>query len=500
MRLNKKTIIKDYNYLKLKANKLSTQGKYNQSLSYIKAASKIANHLNFRYADDDLEELLNLISAKLLQPERRIFDKDTFVFYDSFGLDNRGLTQQYIRALISWNKQFIYILDNDGQLDSSNNILEELKNYSRCTIEIIPTSYSDTEKIKHIAEIIHVYKPSKAFLHFAPYNVVGVCVFNVFPTIKRYLINLTDHAFWLGKSCADYFIEFREYGYNISVKHRGIPEDKIRIQNYYPIQQKNKFEDFPIDVSNKVVLFSGGAYYKIYGEKMKFLYLIKRVLSENKNAILLIAGWGNDSPLKQFIVENDLENQIVLLGSRKDINEVFKNSDLYLATYPFSGGLMAQFAAVHNTNIMAYSKKDLPFNFIEGLLKLPKEVKLTFSNEEDYHDEANKLIQNKEYRHRKSEDLNNSILTELQFNQQLNKLIYSTRVKHQLNHDCDIEVDRVFNLYLETENNFIRNYYIFIFTSIRMNIFSNFKIAFRFVFDLLFYRNDLILNKMPSKK
>lgn len=63
--------------------------------------------------------------------------------------------------------------------------------------------------------------------------------------VKRYLINPTDHAFWLGKSCLDFSIEFRDYGCNVSNKFRSIENNQIIKQIYYPILISSDFKGLP---------------------------------------------------------------------------------------------------------------------------------------------------------------------------------------------------------------------------------------------------------------
>lgn len=496
-KLTKNIIISDYSYLKKKATTLYDIGNYEDSLSYIKVAAKIAYHLNFQYTDDDLENLLKLISSKLVKSENIKCYEEKYVFFDSFGFDNRGLTEQYLKALISWNIKFKYILESDINLSFSKNIIEILKEYSNCEIIIIPSNLTEIEKIKYLAQLIDKYRPTKAFLHLSPWSVVGVCAFISCSSITRYLINLTDHAFWIGKSCVDYLIEFRNYGYNISKKFRGIPAKKLLFQPYYPIQRNSKFDGFPVNTTNKVIVFTGGAFYKMYGKKGKFFDLIKKILDNNQNIIFLIAGSGKIKPFNTFIKKYNYSKRMFLLGNRNDINEVFKNIDIYLATYPLTGGLMAQYAALHNKNIIAYSTEDLPFNFIEDIVNVSNSIQLTFTEEEEFHKEINHLIQDKQYRESKFEFLSQSILTEQQFNTSLHRLIQEN-ISNKFN-NIEISTEKFFQLYLETENDFLHKYYTIIYSSIKQKIFKNTLLSIRFIMDLFINRKLEFFNYLLKK-
>lgn len=483
-KITKEIILSDYSYFKKKAATCYSTRQYEDSLTYVKSAAHIAYQLNFRYADNELEDLLQSISQKLIQIDNKVYFEERYVFYDFFGLDNRGLTQQYIHALISWGVSFLYIRENDNNLDLSKSILKSLNEYPKCEIAIISSKLSELEKIKYAAKLIDKFKPSSAFLHLAPWSVVGLCVFNAFPSVKRYLINLTDHAFWLGRSCSDYFIDFRNYGHNVSLKFRGISSDKLLFQPYYPIQDDSTFKGFPLDTSNKVILLTGGSFHKMYGENGKFFDLIKRIINENENVILFIAGSGSLEPMKRFIKKNFFENRILLLGNRSDINEIFKNIDIYLATYPITGGLMAQYAAIHQRNIIAYSAIDLPANFIEDIVRVPSFIKLTYTEEQTFHNEINRLIRDKAYRAQKSKYLSDSIISEYEFNIQLKNLIRKN-IPCQLT-NIEIPIERMFQLYLEIENNFLHTYYSIIYSTIKLDIFLNPGMGFRFIADVLF--------------
>jgi len=497
--LNKNIILSDYAYLKRKAKVQYTLGKYNKSLAYIKAAANIAYHLNFQYTDDELEILLTSISSKLLIAENTKHNEEKYVFYDSFGFDNRGLTEQYLNALISWNAKFLYILESETNVKYSSNILKKLKEYSNCEVIIISSKLTDAEKIEYAFKIINQFKPTKSFLHLAPWSIVGVCLFNAFPSLLKYRINLTDHAFWLGKSCTDYVIEFRNYGCNISLKYRGIAPEKILLQTFYPIQNHSVFKGFPTETSDKVILFTGGAFYKMYGEKGKFFDLVKRILNENQNAILFIAGSGNMKPMNTFIEKNNFKSRVFLLGNRNDINEVFKNIDIYLATYPLSGGLMAQYAAVNHKSIIAFTSNDLPCNFTDGIINTPPHIKLTYTNEDAFCEEASKLIRDKQYRDEKSSILTESVITENKFNVDLQKLIEKNTPYQVIN--MDIPTEKFFQLYLDTENNFLHSYYSILFSNLRFNIFLKPQIAVRFIISIILsypiYLN-MILNKFGN--
>ena len=55
------------------------------------------------------------------------------MFYDVFALDNKGLTQQYLRALISWRVKILFIFEG-SDLSKSKKIIKELNSYSKAEV------------------------------------------------------------------------------------------------------------------------------------------------------------------------------------------------------------------------------------------------------------------------------------------------------------------------------------------------------------------------------
>jgi len=435
-----KDITKYYAKIKKLAIQSYSKGNYEKTLNRIEFAAKFVYNFNFIYADQELEDLLTNISSKIIRQETKIefIDNNRFVFYDAFVLGNRVLTRQYVRALISNNCEFLFVFE-DYKPSEGKNILEELNAYNKCEVFLVDQTLSKTEQIKSIYHKICEYRPQKALLQLLPWSVVATCVFNALPTVKRYQINLTDHAFWLGVNCIDYNIEFRQYGATVSVEKRNIPKERLILLRYYPIMDDvEPFKGFPELCKNKVVIFSGSAYYKIYGEQKKYFEIVKTVLDDNPSAILLFAGGGDDKPIKQFIRTNNLQERFILLGYRKDINAVFANCDIYLGTYPMGGGLMEKYAAINAK---------------------PKLEISNYTSLDDFYAEAKKLINNKEYREEAGNLLKKEFLpTVHNFNTNFKTAI--------LNHNTTpnfeftpiyIDYKNFTDLYLEVDNKFLHH-------------------------------------------
>lgn len=394
--------------------------KIDKCVSNIEASSYLQYNYNYIYTDDVVEQIIKKISDLLLVTDNSVCDDNIIVWYDSFSWDNRGLTQQYIDALsVLDNKKFVYV--SEGGIDGrGNDIKTSLQGYGNC-IDIVEINGDIEQKVRKLYRIILKYRPAKFLLHSTPWTIAPIVVLYSFPQIKLYQINITDHAFWVGSKRVDYSVEFRKYGFTVSREKRGIDINKLIFLPYYPWHTDTAFNGFPIDTQGKVVLFSGGSIYKIVGEDNFFFFLIRDILFANENAIFLFAGEGNTEWLKKLIVENNLGNRFILLGTRTDICEVFKRCDIYIGTYPFPGGLMSQYAALYKKPILAY--KNFNTDSVEDLICTKKYEPFSFSNRTDLINEAKKLISDNNYRLERGEFFSSLVLLQPEFRKKFKSLV-----------------------------------------------------------------------------
>ena len=456
MVLDRKDITKIYKRLKKRSERAFMKGSYDKCLKYINLSARVAYQFSWIFKDDELELSLNELSKALLKPvENYSVDESKYVFYDSFSYDNRGLTQQYIRGLMNMDVNFLYITESSYSNDFSHQIFFELKLYDKAKVISIPTELEDKGKIEFIYRQILSYKPSKLLMHLSPYAVSPLVAFYALPKeIIKYQINLTDHAFWLGVGCLDFIFEFRPYGCAISQYQRDINKEKILLLPYYPIVNEIEFQGFPKQCEDKLIIFSGGAYPKIIGENNFFLNLVKNILLSNTEVIFLFAGSGNAEPIKKYISENDLENRLILLGHRFDINEVFKHCDIYMSTYPIGGGLMVQMAAINAKPIISFSTFDKAGTWPEETLCQFKKISITFTSMEKFLVEVNKLITNKDYRISVGKILQDCVITFEKFNQSFINTINNNATQFHFDTvDINVELMCEHNIDFENSNN-----------------------------------------------
>jgi hypothetical protein len=473
MNLTKKDIIHSFNFSKRKAIKAFNKNHYEKSLNYIRIAANIAYNFNWIYCDDDLEILLSDISQTLIdsRDSYTIVKNNRVVFYDSFSLDNKGLTQQYIRALISANIEILYLTESTKLNSNSKDIFRELEEYDKAVVIEIPQDIERIEQIKLIYNSIISYHPSKLFMHLLPGAVSAITAFYALPKeITKYQINLTDHAFWLGNRCLDYSLEFRPRGCTLSNEKRGLNKNQLLLQPFYPVVSKSSFRGFPLEcTSDKVIIFSGGAFYKVFGDNGEFFILVKQILEENENVVFLFAGTGDSYPLDNFIKLNGFESRFILLGHRSDINEVFRNCDIYMGTYPIGGGLMSQYAAMNAKPILNYMPKD-GIGSVEDFVCQNQMCSISFTEKDKFFAEAKHFITDANYRSHKGNEIKACLITKEQFNDSFLHVITSNENQKQYK-DVKIEYESIFDQYIETENKFQNNYKLLIIKSLRLRIF-----------------------------
>lgn len=452
-KLSLKDVIAVYKKIKKAAVLAYEQANYNQCIKHVETAAKVAGSFNWIYTDDDLENILHAISGKIISNHDSVgVIKGRYVLYDFQALDNSCLTQQYLRALVSFNAEILYIPEKLSK-NRAQSIINELSSYPKARIFEVNDSLSIVEKIKTIYNEIIAFKPEKIFMQLAPSSAMAVVLFNAFPNITKYFIDLTDHVFYLGESCADYFIEFRNRGCTVAIEKRQISYDRIFLLPYYPIISESAFFGFPSTITTeKVVVFSGGSFYKVYGEDGMYFKILKRLIKENPNVIVLFAGMGVKTKFNKFIERNKLQEKVLLLDFRKDINEVFRHCDIYLNTYPFSGGLMCQYAAVNGKPILAYNTENRESDFVETIICDNTDIKITHTSLDDLFEEAKRLIDDQRYRQNKGNELKDNLQSPEKFNKDLLTLISSNRNLY-LHKKVEVDYTGIIDRCLYLQNN-----------------------------------------------
>lgn len=497
-----KFVLKDieclYGFVKNKATRYYINSNYEKSLEYISLSAIVAYNFNNIYTDPDTENLLKSISKRLscrTTTTTTTSDAKRIVLIDTFA-NSKVLIVQYIRAIISFDVDFLFIAQ--VQSEEMYPYYQEIENSSKGQVCYIKSN-TYTEKSVELCKVIDLFNPTHILTHIEPWETSSLVALAMFEDVKRYNINLTDHTFSLGASIFDYVLEFRNFGAKLTKEKREFKNHQILVNPYYPLFKDNTFQGFPAIVKGKVVIFSGSAYYKIYGDNNKFLYIMKNILEQNPSSVILFAGMGTEKNiLVSFIDKYNLKDRLILLGERKDIDRVFENCDIYLGTYPSMGGLMSMYAGSYAKPIISYTKNlqsgELPEDLI--FINSHKEVTCSFDDTDKLLAEAKKLVDDKEYRENQGRLLKQYTPTEISFTNDLKQNLFNPKSK-QVGDSISINYDAIINKYLEIYNERANMHLdILLFKMMKFNIL---KLQFKFVCRIVFTVISLLPNHIKKR-
>jgi len=473
-------VIKSYNAIKKIVELNFKKRNIDKVIDYVDVLASLAAMFNWIFKDNEIEKLLEKIANESVKKNYTNFvpNHKKIVFYDQIGTSN-CLALQYIRGLISADYEIFYIFESSSRRCSSN-LINELKQYPNSKMLIIDSSKKD--KIKQIIDVyneILQFQPSKAILHSPAEGAFGVILWNALSHIVRFRIVPGDHHFYLGLSCSDYFFEFRRWGYTTAILKRDIDKNKIIIQPYYPIIDNNKFYGLPEQSKDKIIIFSAGSFYKTYGENDIYFCVLKKILQAHPQVIIYFAGGGFDVPFKKYIKSNGFQDRIILLGYRNDLNMCIANSDIYLTTFPFTGGLTTQYAAYYSIPILSYTTQNLSINLIEDILggnRLKVEDKVTFTDLNIFFEYANELIIDRKFRLSEGLRMSKMLIKKEIFNKNLISALENKNNEISFK-EMVIDYSKSVDLYLNIENKYI--------PSLRFVLLEKFRLKFFFIFPWL---------------
>lgn len=445
--------------------------KVDKALKLLNIAARWMFNFNIIYSDCRIDNLIIDISKKIFG-DRKVYDKDDscYVFIDSI-LTDRCLAYQYLYALTKLNKHIVYIAHGKS-FTNNPEVIKLLNEYCNSNIYFFKTSKSIIDDAIKINKIILSYKPSGIFLHLLPDDVLSLLSIYSISSVSIFNIDLQDHAFWIGSSLIDYNFIFRSYGENLSKTQRGLALEKLIRLPYFPINYPNiSFNGFPQLPQDAIRIFTGGSSYKMLGKQDVFFKIMDIILDCSDLAYILIASTGDSSMLKTKIGLMKNSRRVILLGERKDINEVYKHCDIFLSTYPRLGGLMTQYAAMHSLPIISYAMtEDVGYN-VECMVNHKFRSLKTFHTFEEIKEYASKLINNNKFRKSEGVKNKNAIITSDDFVSLLNKAltIYSTDL--EWNEDVIPNYEKIQDFYLENENKYLHTGLITIIRNLKLSVF-----------------------------
>lgn len=403
-------VMADYAKMKRVAQRLCRQNKWELSLRTIFFASGFMYTMNQIQCDRDLESLVSKIVRRNLTPTlQQPPSSNTIVFYDGFGQIGRGLTYIYLNALTHLGNQVKYITyeANRHIHAAASDIVGE------ANVQYI-TGSTYLEQIRQLEKLLAESRAHAAFLYMGPDDVVAVGSFSHCPAgLKRYVINLTDHAFWLGVSIADVVINFREFGRIVCMERRGLQPENLFYLPYYPGKVEAKFEGLPFRNKNDKLIFSGGALYKTESRDKGYYRLVESILDTCSHVNFMYLGNGDASRLRKL--QHKYPGRIAYAPERADFYEIMKRCTVYLSTYPYNGGLMTQYSLLAGKIPVTWKHPGI-------------ESELTVHHEESCWNyttlqvclsEMKKLLEDQNYRQKREQKLHRFLIDEDQFEQEL---------------------------------------------------------------------------------
>ena len=394
---------------------------YPKALRNIHAYGTVAAQFNLNYSNDGMESLLKAISNRIIKSVSSYHaDSGRWVLYDDF-CTSYVLGLQWLEAMASSGNKILYLTTRDTSKESRHkNILDRVAEYSNVETVVIPQG-NEIQMAQSVYDAIVGFNASKLVLHKYPTRSVSNLVLPSLPdSVTRYVINLSDQTFWYGTGSIDYCLEFRQFGASVSLQRRGLKKEQLLMVPFYPADDRNDFMGFPPECTrDRLVVFSGGDYYKTLDEKRTFWNLVKRLLQTYPQVVFLFATKNipeGDAGIRRFISDNHFEGRFIYIRFRPDIYQVFAHCDIYMGTCPTSGSLMSQLAAINGKPILQYYSPGTPDDETEQALCINERFSISFDNEESFFEEADRLISDPSYRECQGRRLKEAMMQREQFN------------------------------------------------------------------------------------
>ena len=370
------------------------QNHFVSACKMIRFCANFKYKLNDMYYDQRLEKALEKISINYPVENSMDLNK-TILFYDQVADDNRCLSMHYLLGMLKSRYKIVYVHYED---ESRNKRLRHICHEAGVTRYTLGNKYD----LSCLNTLVDIYNKERPMLIFSQNHVddfVGVLFNYVLSTTasKRYLINITDHAFWIGQSAYDKIIEFRDYGYTITKSKRNIDISKLVKLPYYAFPSRSEFHGFDFPFEGKKILFSGGAIYKTKGSDV-FYKIITKLLQNHDDLIFLYLGDNAIDYVYSQIPQN-LKSRVFVYDERDDLDAVIQHSYMYLNTFPLCGALMTLYASrngrppftvredINEYNPMReFFKNDIWKEFVcESADELIEKMEYFLSNENTYH-------------------------------------------------------------------------------------------------------------------
>lgn len=413
-----------------------------KTVCYLRYLSDFYYNLNYKFTDDRLEQITEEMALDYLgKTEITKVNEETVVFYDYFGEAKRGLANIYVNALDKLGYKITWILyDFAPDVDI---IQEQFRHRKSVIFHIIPKK-TILERMELVRDCIKETAPKHLLVYTVPGDIGGLgAISTLTGNVTRYMVDLTDHAFWMGKCAVDYVIGFRSFGYNVAVQYRHFDPDRVLILPYYPdARDQDPFEGMPFDADRYEYVFSGGALYKIEGSDT-YKEMVTYILKRYTNLRFVYAGNGRSQILEEL--ETEFPGRFFWVPERNDLDEVLKRAKFYLSTYPLLGGLMTQFALQNQCIPFCLCDDEWGMTDPRTWLLDADTINFVFNKKEDLVKEIDRIMSDDDYYRTQKANTTGHLITEKEFTQQLGRLLEEKETrfipKHQyINMDTFLDI------------------------------------------------------------
>lgn len=454
----------DYSILKERIITSYREGEVEKCLEQTTILAQAAYKYKFDHmVDNELENVIDEIATQHLGDVTFNANDNRVVFLDSFCWDNKGLTEQYIDALISLDYTILLIVTNDVFHNKGNTVISKLRSYAKGEFKIyrrIERLNASDSILKDIAE----FSPSLVFWHPSPWDMVAMLVLRKLKGLcDRYFINITDNHFWLGVNTFDHILEFRTYGQAFSEIFRSIPESKTHVLPFYPIvRDQAGFMGVPIErTKDSVLAISGGNGYKFLGGGNVYARLVSRLLEEKKNMILIIVGAGKEGELVKSRCAASVQDRIHLEPSRPDIFQLIKHCDMYITSAPRVGGVINQMAITAEVPIVSFTYNDIKGFQIHPVSPMADISHCDIDNEDEFFEIGCRLVDDVGFRKEYVKNFASSIIPPETFVHGLERILAGERPFAERLENIELtkeELDKYEQIVVESENGVINEY------------------------------------------
>lgn len=227
------------------------------------------------------------------------------------------------------------VITAQGQQPLSSGLIDAIGSTGGGTLTIEPGSLLDQAAyLRALSE-----GADCLILHTHPHDPLPLLALGIPGGPPVYLMNATDHVFWLGISIADLVLDIRPSGQKCSIERRGARRSEILPIPLFAnegtqAERSSSQEMLGLPPEACVLLTIASAYKYAPVAEWNFVELVGEVLARRPDVHLLAAGpkneWGWDLLARKY------PKQVHALGIISDLEPLYAVADIYLGSLPFA--------------------------------------------------------------------------------------------------------------------------------------------------------------------